>query len=77
MRRFLGESPEPPQALIGAAVPGVTSMLLVWCLKSLWHLFDTIWFAATFPKSRSFDSAEVRFAQDDRSFIAMNLETGH
>jgi len=24
-------------------------------------------------KSRSFDSAEVRFAQDDRSFFTMNL----
>ena len=26
------------------------------------------------PKSRSFDSAEVRFAQDDRSFVKRDIE---
>jgi hypothetical protein len=46
---------------------------LVLCLRSSWHLFCTTWFAASSPKSRSFGSAEVGFAQDDRSFFDMDI----
>jgi hypothetical protein len=38
-------------------------------------LFRAIGFSAGFPRSRSFDSAEVRFAQDD-SFFDLNIGYG-
>ncbi len=53
--------------------PDITLFLLAWCLRSSWDSFCATWFAASFPKSRSFGSAEERFAQDDRSFFDMNI----
>jgi len=35
--------------------------------------FGVEWFLLNGSRSRSFDSAEVRFAQDDRSFIVRSF----